>query len=72
VRYFVNPWLLFLLAVFLLFGAMEAIGYWRHGWAGTLTNYVRTSTKRQPIMICLIGIVVGVGIMHFWGQGWCG
>ena len=67
-----NLWLLFLLAVFVLFLAMETIGWVWDGIPGTLSYYVRASTKRQPILICLFGLGIGLLIMHFWGQGWCG
>lgn len=47
------------------------------GWAlatgnQTLTAYVRSASARFPIIIFLLGTLVGWAAMHFWGRGLCG
>jgi hypothetical protein len=62
-------WGWWLLAILATFGIHE-------GWAivtkqQTLTNFVRTETARIPIVIFILGILVGGAAVHFWGYGWC-
>jgi hypothetical protein len=61
-----ESWWIWLLLVALTFGIHEL-------WAGMtgnqmLTQYVRASTKRFPILIFWMGVCVGALCMHFWGD----
>lgn len=66
-----TDWGFWLLVVaFGIFGIHE-------GWAlatgnQTLTAYVRANTARFPIIIFILGVLVGWAAMHFWGGSWCG
>lgn len=67
---YLTSWPLYLALVAIVFAAHE-------GWAlatgnQPLTAYVRSTTKRLPIVIFILGILTGWAAMHFWGGGWCG
>jgi hypothetical protein len=69
-----SGWFWFIVVAFAVFLVMELGGLYFYGVQATLTDYIRASTKRQPIMILFIGIALGVLFVHFWGgaSGWCG
>jgi hypothetical protein len=44
----------------------------RKNMSGTLTVFVRSSTKRYPLLIFVLGMLTGGAAFHFWGGGLCG
>ena len=60
-----TSWPVFLGAIVLVFAVHET-------WAlatghQPLTGWIRTTTKRFPIMIFFLGLAVGWSSTHFWG-----
>lgn len=68
----VASWGIWLGAIILTFALHEAAALATVGGSGTLTAFVRRTTLRQPILIFVLGIMVGAAAMHFWAHGDCG
>lgn len=61
-----QSWWIWLVIVAVTFGVHEL-------WAGLtgnqmLTDYVRATTLRFPILIFFLGMAVGAAAFHFWGD----
>jgi hypothetical protein len=58
--------------IVLTFAIHEGIALATVGVSGTLTAWTRKTTLNQPILIFVLGILVGGAALHFWGHGDCG
>jgi hypothetical protein len=68
----ITSWGLWIAAIVLTFAVHEGIAIATVGQSGTLTAFVRRTTLRQPLLIFVLGIMVGAAAFHFWGHGDCG
>ena len=65
-----TTWAVWFGAVALAFAFLEAYALVTRR-IPTLSATIWQITKRQPLLPFVIGLVVGVLIVHFWGAGWC-
>jgi hypothetical protein len=71
-RTLLDSWGFWVGLIFLTFCLHEGIALATVGTPATLTAWVRAGTKRQPILIFGLGIMVGAAAFHFWATGDCG
>lgn len=69
---FLASWGVWLIAIVATFGLHEGWALATVGTSGTLTAFMRRNTLRCPLLIFVLGLLVGGAALHFWGHGLCG
>ena len=63
-------WAIWFVAAMIMFACLEVFALATRR-IKTLSATIWELTKRQPILPFVLGLIVGVLAVHFWGVGWC-